>query len=104
MFDGKDYYELLDEMNGGSGCRERGINLQYPPRIFPKEKENDKCNILQEDGTYKESTIKEYNEITQKFLEEMPKPVRFPILVEDPSIEWSLELKPEPCEHQGYFY
>lgn len=103
-FGGKDYHELLDLMNGGNGDRQRGIDLQYPPKIFPKEKENDKCNILQEDGTFKESTIKEYNEIAKKKLEEMPNPIKFPILVEDSSIEWALELKPEDCEHQGYFY
>ena len=101
-FNSKDYHELLDEMNGGIGDRQRGIDLQYPPRIYPKE--NDKCNILQKDGTYRESTIKEYNEIAKKKLEEMPDPIKFPILVEDSSIEWALELKPDDCEYQGYFY
>jgi hypothetical protein len=28
-FGGKDYYELLDQMNGGSGDRERGIDLAF---------------------------------------------------------------------------
>jgi hypothetical protein len=28
-FGGKDYYELLDQMNGGSGDRSRGINLAF---------------------------------------------------------------------------
>jgi hypothetical protein len=28
-FGGKDYYELLDQMNGGSGDRSRGINLSF---------------------------------------------------------------------------
>ena len=28
-FDGKDFYELLDEMNGGSGDRQSGINLAF---------------------------------------------------------------------------
>ena len=104
VFGGKDYHELLDEMNGGTGDRQRGIDLQYPPKIYPKEKENDKCNILNDDGTYRESTIKEYNEIANKFWKEMPAPVKFPILVEDPTIEWSLKLKPKDCEYQGYFY
>jgi len=29
VFGGKDYYELLDQMNGGSGDRERGIDLAF---------------------------------------------------------------------------
>ena len=28
-FGGKDFYELLDEMNGGSGCRDAGIELSF---------------------------------------------------------------------------
>ena len=28
-FGGKDYYELLDEMNGGTGDRGRGIDLSF---------------------------------------------------------------------------
>ena len=37
-FGGMDYYALLDEMNGGSGDRERGINLAFSDRegvLFP---------------------------------------------------------------------
>lgn len=29
VFGGKDYYELVDEMNGGSGDREAGIKLAF---------------------------------------------------------------------------
>ena len=29
VFDGKDFYELLDEMNGGAGCRDAGITLSF---------------------------------------------------------------------------
>ena len=29
VFGGKDFYELLDEMNGGYGDRNRGINLSF---------------------------------------------------------------------------
>ncbi len=29
IFGGKDYYELVDEMNGGNGDRERGIDLYF---------------------------------------------------------------------------
>ena len=29
VFGGKDFYELLDEMNGGSGCRDAGIELSF---------------------------------------------------------------------------
>ena len=47
-FGGKDYYELVDEMNGGTGDRLVGIDRefkteQYPNTIFPS---------LSEDGRY----------------------------------------------------
>ena len=29
VFGNKDYYELLDQMNGGTGDRSRGINLAF---------------------------------------------------------------------------
>jgi hypothetical protein len=41
VFGGKDYYELLDQMNGGSGDRSRGIDLAFnkeetpTPILFP---------------------------------------------------------------------
>lgn len=35
IFGGKDYYELLDEMNGGTGNRETGIDRQYQPDKYP---------------------------------------------------------------------
>ena len=38
IFGGKDYYELLDEMNDGSGDRDRGIDLAFSGKkevIFP---------------------------------------------------------------------
>lgn len=28
-FGGKDYYALVDEMNGGWGCRDRGIQIEF---------------------------------------------------------------------------
>ena len=46
MFGGKDYHELLDEMNGGSGDRNIGIDRQfdrdgkYKNQIFPSLSEN----------------------------------------------------------------
>jgi len=49
VFDGKDYHELVDEMNGGSGDRIIGIDRQfnrdknYKDQIFPS---------LSEDGAY----------------------------------------------------
>jgi len=45
-FGGKDYYSLLDEMNGGPGYRERGITRAFSGdinTIFPS---------LSEDGRY----------------------------------------------------
>ena len=35
IFGGKDYYELLDEMNGGTGDRKAGIDREFTPRKFP---------------------------------------------------------------------
>ena len=35
-FGGKDYYSLLDEMNGGTGDRMRGIELEFYPEKFPE--------------------------------------------------------------------
>jgi hypothetical protein len=35
VFGGKDYYELLDEMNGGTGDREVGIDREYQPNKYP---------------------------------------------------------------------
>ena len=34
VFGGKDYYELLDEMNGGNGDRDRGIDLAFGDEPF----------------------------------------------------------------------
>ena len=36
VFGGKDYYELLDEMNGGTGDRDRGIDKEFNPPIGKK--------------------------------------------------------------------
>ena len=45
VFGGKDYFELLDEMNGGTGNREKGIGLYYSetqPVKFPSLTESGK--------------------------------------------------------------
>jgi len=34
VFGGKDYYELVDEMNGGNGNRKRGISIVYDNQSF----------------------------------------------------------------------
>ncbi len=34
VFGGKDFYALLDEMNGGSGDRSRGIDIAYGNQSF----------------------------------------------------------------------
>ena len=105
-FGGKDYYELVDEMNGGSGDRDRGIKLCHPPTLCdPKQYgKNAKINILQDDGEYKAHTIADYNRIIQEFLDAMPEVVKVPILVEDATIGWSAEGRPEVCKYQGYWY
>ena len=52
VFGGKDYYELLDEMNGGTGDRESGIE-----KAFDDSPMGDNPNIvfpsLTEDGAYR---------------------------------------------------
>ena len=52
-FGGKDYHELLSEMNGGNGDREEGIHLAYD-----KEKDGVKHPSLSEDGEYREGEPK----------------------------------------------
>tara|TARA_R100001163_G_C5065334_1_gene203246 strand:- start:2528 stop:2902 length:375 start_codon:yes stop_codon:yes gene_type:complete len=49
VFGGKDYYELLSEMNEGSGDRTEGIHLAHD-----KEKDGVKHPSLSEDGKYRE--------------------------------------------------
>ena len=49
VFGGKDYYELLDEMNGGNGERGNGISLEFaePPKlgiIYPNLNEDKSIN------------------------------------------------------------
>ena len=50
VFGGKDYYELLSEMNGGDGDRSHGIDL-----AFDESKQGRvKYPSLSEDGTYRD--------------------------------------------------
>ena len=50
VFGGKDYHELLSEMNGGEADRSNGISLAYD-----KEKKGEiKFPSLSEDGKYRE--------------------------------------------------
>jgi hypothetical protein len=49
VFGGKDYHELLSEMNGGNGDRTEGIGL-----AFNKERKRIKYPSLSEDGKYRE--------------------------------------------------
>jgi hypothetical protein len=53
VFGGKDYYELLSEMNGGNGDRIEGIGLAHD-----KEKGGVKHPSLSEDGKYREGLPK----------------------------------------------
>ena len=46
-FDGKDFYALVDEMNGGTGDRDKGIAM-----AFGKDSKNYKFPSLSEDGKY----------------------------------------------------
>ena len=107
VFGGKDFYALVDEMNGGDGNRDMGIKLFHPPStIDPNQYPKDHyVNILNPDnGEYQPHSISDYNKIVEDFLEGMPSPVKVPILVQDASIEWSSDLRPEICPYQGYWY
>lgn len=101
MFGGKDFYELLDEMNGGNGDRQNGIYLYFGRR---KYNDDGMINVLQPDGQYKEITTAEYNAEVDHWNENIrPKVVKYPSLTQDPSVEWS-NIRPEDCFYQGYFY
>ena len=51
-FGGKDYYELLDEMNGGSGDRSKGINLAFADDHGDGKNPNIKHPNLSEDPNW----------------------------------------------------
>ena len=107
-FDGKDYYELLDEMNGGGGDRDAGIELRHgmstlrnvhTGEILDKTwfnwrdeivRDNMSANELIETGDWEQYTVK-------------PLEVRYPNFVEDPDWVWRND-QPEDCEFQGFFY
>ena len=75
VFDGKDYYELLAEMNGLESNRNAGINLAFAPDSSGK----------------------------QWFEEGWKKEFKAPNLTEDSNWKWINEV-PEDCPDQGYFY
>jgi hypothetical protein len=54
-FGGKDYYELLSEMNGGESCRDEGITLAFSEKDgikFPALVENLPFDFETHDFTY----------------------------------------------------
>ena len=74
-FEGKDFYELLAEMNGLESDRMKGIELSFGEDSNGNE-------------WFKEGYVKEFLS---------------PNLSEDPDWIW-MNKHPEDCEHQGYFY
>jgi len=74
VFGGKDYYQLVAEMSG------------HPELTGDVEKDR----LLGISLCYPKKGHR-------------PVPLRTPVLVEDPSTQWS-EKHPEDCETQGYFY
>ena len=103
-FGGKDFFELVDEMNGGTGDRDRGIKIFYPISLIdPKQYKGQTFNVIK-DGDYVEVTPQEYLERQKKHADSIPKDIKLPILVVDKSIEWNNDLTTESCPHQGYFY
>ena len=101
-FGGKDYYALLDEMNGGIGDRERGIFLSSPPQHINADhySEGAMINVLI-GGEYIAHTIAQYNDYVTEKLKTLPTNIIFPSLTE--SGEYVGGSEPENCEYQGYF-
>jgi hypothetical protein len=118
VFGGKDYYQLLAEMNNAEGLtgdvdndRLIGIRLSYGVSAIENKKtgqiyrangidffnwgseiihDGKSANELLDSGEWVSINIKE-------------KGIVFPNLVEDESREW-VDDEPEDCEAQGYFY
>ena len=102
-FGGKDYYVLLDEMNGGSGDRMRGHSLFYKPELInPKEYDMGAMINVLIDSEYIPHTISQYNDYVAQKLKDLPKKIIYPSLTE--SGEYKDGKKPLECYWQGYFY
>jgi len=109
IFGGKDYYELVAEMNGRT-TREEGIRLCLGISGIMRKSdyhillagsinffnwgeviaENKSANELIASGEWVDITVRE------------PK-AKFPNLHENPNIEW-VNDKPKDCPYQGFFY
>lgn len=99
IFGGKDFYELLDEMNGGIGNRDNGLKLYYLPK-----KQKGKGTIRQYvNGKLIDFSHSEYNKMVDQWYKNLKLPIRYPVFVEDPKVKWQ-NKKPKECIFQGYFY
>lgn len=94
VFGGKDFYELVAEMNGLK-TRDEGILLSR--RTTTPESLVNKITDGQWDSQPDRLTV---DPVT--FLQKRVKAI-FPNLVEDINTEWKNE-EPETCEYQGFFY
>jgi len=78
VFGGKDYYELLDEMNGGDGNRDEGIRKAFdengdgynPKLVYPS---------LTEDGAYRGPNSPESCDFQGYFYDEEDEESSYPI-------------------------
>ena len=91
VFGGKNFYELLAEMNGLPPECSNGILLDADNNWIEFAYDNRMTRITNK-AVDKQTLIKVRE-----------KGVIYPNLVENPFWEWKNE-KPERCEYQGYFY
>jgi hypothetical protein len=110
-FGGKDYYELIDEMNGGVGDRLRGINISCGVKAVRNKETN---QVFRGQGvdffnweTEKLVDGKSANELLDtdewEDITITNEDTKHPNITETEDWEWR-NVPPEDCEFQGYFY
>ena len=115
VFGGKDYYELLAEMNGyenddPEAKRLHGINLAFGRHYIENKTTKERFYAGGEDFFNWEHDIvfkgKSANQLldTGKWISGVSKEkVLHPNLTEDPNWQWD-DVEPDQCEYQGFFY
>lgn len=109
-FGGKDFYELLAEMNG-KATRDEGITLFFGVSAIRHKKSGKIYRSLRIDFFNWEDDMLPHGMNANDSVssgewesyDEKGKDTLYPNLSEDHEWEWRNEA-PEDCEHQGYFY
>lgn len=109
-FGGKDYYELLAEMNGYESDRNKGIQLWYGQSGIQNKETNeiilgDNITFLMwnepvRDGKTPNELLESGDWISVTVFESG---VKFPNLTENPNRKWQ-STRPKECKRQGHFY